>query len=217
MVEIPASFIISSRLSLLDTKEILDILRLAQQRWKEKQVKKRMIDHKDTPLFAVGISNPQELTTVMEQDIPAIHIQFDCKALQAVQKREIRQQQFTNRLFMLMTSSLWGLYVYHLKYSHIFKKGTDSVQLRVFERGTIPFPNAMVVGLGAGFSICLGWVSQRLLSRQRKQYYCVENEKEFLLLRNDIIRSPCRFVVSNVLPYCLIGLSVFIYKTRIKS
>ncbi|KAG1077296.1 hypothetical protein G6F42_024939 [Rhizopus arrhizus] len=133
MIDIPASFIISSRLSVLDSKDILRVVHLAQQKWKESQVKSRMQQHSKTPLLAVGISNPQELSTVIASDIPIIHIENDCKALQAVQKREIQHQRHKSRVYMTLVSSLWGYLLYQLKYNGIFrlKRGTDVVQLRV--------------------------------------------------------------------------------------
>ncbi|EPB82774.1 hypothetical protein HMPREF1544_10477 [Mucor circinelloides 1006PhL] len=218
MIDIPASFIISSRLSVLDSKDILRVVHLAQQKWKESQVKSRMQQHSKTPLLAVGISNPQELSTVIASDIPIIHIENDCKALQAVQKREIQHQRHKSRVYMTLVSSLWGYLLYQLKYNGIFrlKRGTDVVQLRVFERGNLPLPNMMVAGISLGLTACLAWITKRLLFKKRMQYdYIDGGDGDFVIIRNDVSFSKFSFIATDVIPYCIIGLGAFSYK-RIK-
>jgi hypothetical protein len=217
MIDIPASFIISSRLSVLDSKDILRIIHVAQQKWKESQVRDRMLHYNKTPLLAVGISNPQELATVISNDIPVIHVQNDCKALQAVQKRDIQNQRRKSRIYMTLISSLWGFFLYQSKYNNIFKlkRGADAVQLRVFERGSLPLPNTMIAGIGVGLTMCLTWITKRILYKKRMQYDYIEEDDEFILLRNDILFSRFSYFITGVIPYCIIGLGMFSYK-RIK-
>ncbi|KAF1799164.1 hypothetical protein V8B55DRAFT_1518994 [Mucor lusitanicus] len=218
MIDIPASFIISSRLSVLDSKDILRVIHLAQQKWNESQVKSRMQHHSTTPLLAVGISNPQELSTVIANDIPIIHIESDCKALQAVQKREIQHQRHKSRVYMTLLSSLWGCLLYQLKYNGLFrlKRGADVVDVRVFERGSLPLPNVMIAGISLGLTACLAWITKRRLHKKRMQYDCIDGGDDgFVLLRNDVSFSRFSFIAADVIPYCIIGLAAFSYK-RIK-
>ncbi|CAO3626449.1 unnamed protein product [Mucor fragilis] len=218
MIDIPASFVISSRLSVLDSKDILRVIHLAQQRWRESQVTSRMQHHSTTPLLAVGISNPQELATVVANDIPIIHIENDCKALQAVQKREIQRQRHKSRVYLSLLSSVWGCLLYQLKYNSLFrlKRGADVVQLRVFERGSLPLPNTLVAGISLGLTACLAWITKRVLHSKRMQYgYIDGGDDGFVLLRNDVSFSRFRFLAADVIPYCIIGLATFSYK-RIK-
>ncbi|CEP09704.1 hypothetical protein [Parasitella parasitica] len=214
MIDIPASSIISSRLSVLDSKDILRVIHVAQQKWKESQVKSRMLNHKTTPLLAVGISNPQELSTVISSDIPIIHIQNDCKALQAVQRREIQHQRHKSRIYMTLLSSLWGYVFYQLKHNSMFKlkRGADAVQYGVFERGNLPLPNVTIAGITLGLTACLSWVTKRILSQKRLQYDYIQQNEEFVVVRNDILYSKASFFARDVIPYCVIGLGVFCYK-----
>lgn len=215
MLDIPASFIISSRLSTLDSKDILRIIHLAQEKWNQAQVQHRMTKYKDTPIIGVGISNPQELSRVISSDIPIIHIQNDCKALQAVQKRHIAKTRFKNQLIMMGTSCLWGLFGYQVinTTSKILKRGSDMVQLPIFENGNLPIPNYIICGYTVSMTVILSWISKRLLyNRIRMEYQYCEKEKEFLLLRNDVLYGKFRFFVQTIIPYCFIGLSVYRYK-----
>ncbi|KAL9539663.1 hypothetical protein MBANPS3_010131 [Mucor bainieri] len=201
MIDIPASFIISSRLSVLDSKDILRVIHLAQLKWSESQVKSRMQQHSTAPLLAVGISNPQELATVIASDIPIIHIENDCKALQAVQKREIQHQRRKSRVYMALLSSLWGVLLYQLKYNGLFRlaRGTEVVDLRVFERGRLPLPNMVVAGISLGVTACLAWITKRRLHRKRMQYdYIDGGDDGFVLLRNDVSFSSFSFIARDV-------------------
>ncbi|KAI9361363.1 hypothetical protein BD770DRAFT_408524 [Pilaira anomala] len=142
MKEIPTRFIISSRLSTLEPKEIIRIVYLAGSQWNEKQVKERMAKYPNRPFMGVGISNPQELSQVIKNDIPVIHIQEDCKALLGVQKRWVRNIKIWNRILNLTSASVWGLFSF--KVIHIIqllKRGDSNVQFPVFERGNLPIPN----------------------------------------------------------------------------
>ncbi|ORE07160.1 hypothetical protein BCV72DRAFT_187632, partial [Rhizopus microsporus var. microsporus] len=115
MFDIPNQFIVSSRLSTLDSQDILAILQTAQSKWDERILLQRMRKHPKTPLICIGISNPQELERVIGHDIPVIHIQPDCKALQRVRERHDRYQSCINQLLWIGTSSLWGLLGYTVK------------------------------------------------------------------------------------------------------
>ncbi|KAI8640045.1 hypothetical protein BD408DRAFT_420379 [Parasitella parasitica] len=214
MIDIPASAIISSRLSVLDSKDILRVIHVAQQKWKESQVKSRMLNHKTTPLLAVGISNPQELSIVICSDIPVIHIQNGCKALQAVLRKQIHHQRHKSRIYMTLLSSLWGYVFYQLKHNSMFKlkRGADAVQFGVFERGNLPLPNVTIAGITIGLTACLTWVTKRILFQKRMQYNYVHQNEEFVILRNDVLCSRASYLARDVIPYCVIGLGVFWYK-----
>lgn len=219
MLDIPASFIISSRLSTLDSKDILRIIHLAEPRWQEGQIKQRMLKHHSTPILGIGISNPQELSQVISSDIPIIHIQNDCKSLQAVQKRSIQQYRFTSRFLMTGTASLWGLFGHQVVSSItqvlLKSQGNDMVQLPVLESGNIPVPKYIICGYTLSVTLLLGWISKRLLyDRMRNEYQCMEKEGEFLLLRNDVLYGKFRYFIQTIIPYCFIGLSVYHYKIK---
>jgi hypothetical protein len=213
MLDIPASFIISSRLSVLGSKEISSIIQLAQTRWKESQIQQRIKQRK--MILGVGISNPQELATVIEHDIPIIHIQHDCKSLQAVQKRRVKQQKWMHRVQFLLSSSSWGLFGYCIQKLNL-KRGLDTMELDVFEKGKLPIPN-YIIGIGTlTISVFLGYFTKRLLYNKirKNEYEYIDKQDEFILLRNDVLYSQFRYILQTVIPYCFIGLSVYHLKQK---
>jgi hypothetical protein len=212
MLDIPASLIIFSRLSALDSKELSNIIKLAQTRWKESQIQQRIRQQK--MVLGVGISNPQELATVIEYDIPIVHIQHDCKSLQAVQKRRVKQQKWLHRVQFFLSSSSWGLFGYYLQKLKL-ERGMDTMELDVFEKGKLPIPN-YIIGLGTlTVTFCLGYFTKRLLYNNiRKNEYEYIDKDEFILLRNDILYSQFRYILQTIIPFCFIGLSVYQLKQK---
>ncbi|CAO3642154.1 unnamed protein product [Mucor hiemalis] len=139
---------------------------------------------KETPIIGVGISNPQELSRVMYNNIPVIHIQNDCKSLQAVQRKYIRNIKIWNRLLMIGTSSLWGLFGYGLIHCN-FKRGNDTTQIRIFENGNIPVPNYIIVAGSLTFTFILSWITKKLLLqniRKEYQYHLQDGESSSSIL-----------------------------------
>lgn len=213
MLELNPSFVISSRLSTLDSKDILRIIHLAEKRWNEKQIKARMSQHGETPVIGVGISNPQELSRVMYDDIPVIHIQSDCKSLQAVQRKYIRNLKIWHRVLMIGTSSLWGMFGYGLT-QFGFKRGNDTTQIRIFENGNIPVPNYILGASTLTFTFVLSWITKKLFCNIRDEYQIQMQDGECILYRNDIIYSKFKYFIRIVVPYWFIGLSVFHLKSK---
>ncbi|KAI8979268.1 hypothetical protein BDF20DRAFT_804184, partial [Mycotypha africana] len=109
MIHIPSSYIISSRFSTLEPNDILKIIHLAEQKWNEREIQKRL-KIPEKPFIGIGITNPQELDTVMnKQNIPIIHIHSDCKSLQANQKHKLKRQYYWHRCLWALESTLWGI------------------------------------------------------------------------------------------------------------
>lgn len=213
MLELNPSFVISSRLSTLDSKDILRIIHLAEKKWNKKQIKARMRQHGGTPILGVGISNPQELSRVMYDDIPVIHIQSDCKSLQAVQRKYIRNLKIWHRVLMIGTSSLWGMFGYGLT-QFTFKRGNDTTQIRIFENGNIPVPNYILGASTLTFTFVLSWITKKLFYNIRDEYQIQVQDGECILYRNDIIYSKFKYFIRIVVPYWFIGLSVFHLKSK---
>ena len=210
MVNIPPTFITSSRLSTLEPKDILTILQLTEKKWNRTQIEKRMSLYKETPLVGVGISNPQELDRVVYQDIPVIHIEKECKSLQAVQKKSARNIWFINRLLFVGTASMWGLFGYNILNKRFFKRGSDITQIAVLEKGTIPIPNYMVATFTLSMTCLLSWMTKRLLyNRMRTEYEYNDQEGECILYRNDVIYSKLQYFLRVILPYCGFSLSFY--------
>lgn len=213
MLDIPASFIISSRLSVLDSKEISNIIHLAQSRWNESQVQQRIKQGK--MILGVGIANPQELATVMAYNVPIIHIRHDCISLQAVQKRREKQQKWIHGVQFLLSSSSWGLFGYYLQKLNL-KRGMDTMELDVFEKGKLPIPHYIIFLGTLTISVSLGYFTKRLLYNKirKNEYEYIDKQDIFILLRNDILYSRFRYFLQTVIPYCFIGLSVYRLKQK---
>lgn len=217
MLDIPSCFVISSRLSTLDSKEVVGIIQLAGKKWNENQVLKRMNKYPVTPIIGVGISNPQELSRVISGDIPVMHIQDDCKALQAVQKRNIRNSRLCNRFVMMNSASLWGLFIHKMINNQgLFKRGQDIIQVPIFETGNLPIPNYIVGICTISITFILSWITKRILfNKIRNEYeYYMENN-QVILIRNDVLYSKTRYIIQTLIPYCFIGLSVYHFKKHL--
>lgn len=215
MLELPSSFVISSRLSTLDAKDVLGILHFAGKKWNERQVLARMRRYPATPVMGVGISNPQELHRVICGDIPVIHIQKDCEALQAVQKRDIRHQRLYHGFAMINAASVWGLFIQKMMKGGIFERGQDVVQVAVFETGNIPIPNYVIGICTLSMTVILAWISKRVHHKMVHEYAYYMEDKQMILIRKDVLYSKGRLFLQTVIPYCFIGLSVYHYKNSV--
>ncbi|KAI8091877.1 hypothetical protein BDF21DRAFT_410424 [Thamnidium elegans] len=212
MKEIPTSFIISSRLATLEPKDIVRIVYLCGSKWNDTQVTSRMKRYPNIPIIGVGISNPVELSRVIASDIPVIHIQNDCKALIAVQKRSTRNIKLYNRFLMINSAFMWGLFGYKMMNNKLFKKGQDYVQFSLFEKGKLPVPNHIMVGCLATITAILSMVTRRILNRVRSEYSYFQQEEKVILIRNDVQYSNFSYFIRTVIPYCFIGFSVYNFR-----
>lgn len=207
MLEVPSQFVISSRLSTLEAKEILEIIQFTAKIWNEKSVEQRMKRYPSIPIMGVGISNPQELQRVISGDIPVIHIQDNCEALQAVQKREIRNRHFYHRWLLLSSASIWGIWIGQLvKSMRLLKRGHDVIQVPLFEKGNLPIPNYMMGLCTLSVTCLLSWFTQRVHQKIRHEYAYFMDKKHMILVRNDVLYSKRRYFLQTVIPYCFIGL-----------
>ncbi|KAG1056890.1 hypothetical protein G6F46_002732 [Rhizopus delemar] len=184
MFDIPNKFIVSSRLSTLDSKEILYILQLAHSNWEEQNLSKRMRRYPKTPIICIGISNPQELERVIHDDIPIIHIQENCIALQRVQERQDRYQNYINNLLWVGTSSLWGVVGYNIKRIKSFR-GTQW---------------KMVISGGV---VCLSMWTWYIILRMKRHYKFLKDDGHAFLMRRDVLRSRRNAVMQLLIPFWL--------------
>lgn len=211
MIDLPSSCIISSRLSSLDSKEVTRIVEFAKEKWREDEIKKRMKRNRSSPILGIGISNPEELCILVSNEIPVIHIQRECKSLQALQKRYCQTRKIKNRMYLLLTSSLWGMiYKFMMKHKGKLQRGEDTFHFSLLTRSNIPVPYYMIGGLTIGLTMSLCWFTQKLLRYgiRRSEYSVHEKNKVFLLIRNDALYSRSQFFMQTVVPSYLIGLSV---------
>ncbi|KAI8082503.1 uncharacterized protein B0P05DRAFT_468044 [Gilbertella persicaria] len=214
MIELPSSYIISSRLSALDSKDVLRIVHFAQEKWKEQEIKKRM-KKRGSPILGIGISNPEELSTLVANNIPVIHIQRECKSLQALQKRHFKEKKIKNRIYLWLTSSLWGILCkFILRHKHRLKKGQDTFHFSVLNQSNVPIPHYMIGGITFTLTIGLCWITKKLLFQhiRTSEYYVHEKEGDFLLIRNDALYSKSQFIIQTIIPSFLIGFSVYYLK-----
>ncbi|KAI9481158.1 MAG: hypothetical protein EXX96DRAFT_607914 [Benjaminiella poitrasii] len=215
MVNLPGSCILSSRLSTLDPKDIGRIIQIAQERWEEKQISKRLQKTNDAEqiILAVGIANPRELEKVVSSQIPVIHIRPECQSLQAEQKRMIRHRKYSVGALFVASSTIWGLFAYFVQYhvTRLFQKGQEAVELHPLEgsKVIVTIPNLVVASSCLAVTVGLGWLTKCVLKMKRHAYEYHESHGEFILLRNDVLESVSGYCIKTIIPYCLIGLSVY--------
>ncbi|KAI9270561.1 hypothetical protein BDA99DRAFT_502126 [Phascolomyces articulosus] len=194
MMEIPSSFIVSSKLSPLEPSEIPRIVHLARTKCRPKCLEKRMRHYPKTPIMAVNISNPHDMHRVMSADVPVIHIQQDCLALQSAQLRHTRELKYCRIAEGLLSSGLWALYF-------AAKRSTKRRFLYV--------------------PVILTAYTAYFLRTSRRDYTVIseqeENNDDFVLVRNDVRRSPIQFILGTWVPYCMLGVSLYgiIYKSKL--
>ncbi|KAI8878134.1 hypothetical protein K501DRAFT_259195 [Backusella circina FSU 941] len=209
MLDIPSKCIVSSRLSNLDTEGIRRVIHQAQTLVPESSFQKHFRNNPNTSLLAVGISNPEELRLVIDRDIPIIHIQKNCQALQAAQKHYWGTRFYTRKLLKLVVSGLWAIFGTGVSKIR-FKRGQDNVDVPVLN-GSIPLPNLLLVGSMScvGFLLCL--VTKRLIKSNRRDYHVMDQE-EFILIQDNVRRGSIKFTIQSILPYTVIGLGLYFRK-----
>ncbi|KAI8145486.1 hypothetical protein BJV82DRAFT_603842 [Fennellomyces sp. T-0311] len=181
-MDIPPAFIVSSKLSPLEPSDIPRIVHLARTRCRNDCLKARMRDHPKTPIMAVGISNPYDMQRVMTADVPVIHIQQDCRALRGAQHRHTREIRYCRAFEGILSSGLWALYC-------ASKSSTKRRLLYV--------------------PVILTAYTAYFLRTARRDYTALEEEDDFVLVRNDVRRSKIQFVLRTWVPYCVIGVSIY--------
>ncbi|CAO3681290.1 unnamed protein product [Rhizopus stolonifer] len=143
-----------------------------------------------TPIVCIGISNPQELERVIHDNIPVIHIQEDCIALQRVQERQDRYQNYINNLLWIGTSSAWYLA------GHSIKK------VKTLEA------NRWIMGLCGG-TACLSLWTYYVILRMKQHYRFLKDDGRAILIRKDVIRSRRNTLMQVLIPFwALVGYSV---------
>lgn len=208
MSRINSDFITNSRLSTLEPKDIVRILYLAENKWNKRKVEERMNRYSQTPIIGIGISNPQELTQVMNSDIPVIHIENDCKSLQAVQRRLLKKTRLLNRLLTSISSSLLG-YVVSFTSQLKFKRGNDMIEIEIFENGILPIPNYIIGSTTLSITCALLWLTRKLLNKP--EYIYTAKEGECILYRSDILDNN---YYKYILPCFCLGLSFYFTKKK---
>ncbi|KAI8374334.1 uncharacterized protein BYT42DRAFT_639450 [Radiomyces spectabilis] len=203
MLDIPSSFIASSSFSSLEAKDILRLHSLIQTRWHEKRIQRRMHQRPHTPILAIGISNPQHLQRAMEMKIPVIHIDRHCLALKRVQQRYYRFFYWKNQctcFLLLALTSLVGPGQRALKYGMKLLNRYEGISKHHVIRGYV---------VGTSFLVSLIYMRW-----MRRQYHVIEIEDELFLLRDDVMRGPLRFMVSNWFLYCWTPVNVIRYVSK---
>lgn len=224
MFDIPNQFIVSSRLSTLDSQDILTILQTAQSKWDERILLERMRKHPKTPLICIGISNPQELERVIGHDIPVIHIQSDCKALQRVQERYDRYQGYINQLLWIGTNSLWGLLGYSIQI--IVGPSPDTMATAIQLNPNVYSAGYQIYGFGqtiwnklavkkfmqrvppkwlgilCGSGVCLSLWTVYLMRRIKRHYKFIKDHEHVLLMRKDVMSARGHCWMQLFLPVC---------------
>ncbi|KAG2225093.1 hypothetical protein INT45_011775, partial [Circinella minor] len=202
-MEIPSSFIVSSKLSPLEPTEIPRIVHLAKAKCRSKCLEKRMRLYPKTPIMAVGISNLHDIQRVMTADVPVIHIQQDCLALKSAQLRHTRELKYCRIVEGLLSSGLWAVYFAAKRttkrrflYVPVILTAYTAYFLRTSRR------DYTVVG-------------EHLHNQQNN----VNNSSldDFVLVRNDVRRSHIQFMLGTWVPYCILGVSLYgiIYKSKL--
>ncbi|KAI9264432.1 hypothetical protein BY458DRAFT_514000 [Sporodiniella umbellata] len=189
MFNIPNKFIVSSRLSTLDSQDILRILQVTQSNWDEKILARRMRQYPQIPIICIGISNPQELDRVVNDNIPIIHIQDTCIALQRVQERQGNFMHYVNCLLWMGTSSAWFLVGYTARKTKIFEENSR-----------------MMLGISGGV-ICLSLWTYYVVLRMRRHYLFLKEKGRVILMRKDILRSRHTLIQILMPLWALIGYS----------
>ncbi|KAI9488000.1 hypothetical protein BDB00DRAFT_850597 [Zychaea mexicana] len=183
-MDIPTSFIVSSKLSPLEPADIPRIVHLAKQKCRPSCLERRMRKHPKTPIMAVGISNLHDMQRVMTADVPVIHIQQDCLALRGAQLRHTRELKYCRVVEGLLSSGLWALY---------FAAVTTGTRSSMMKRRFLYVPMILTA------------YTAYFLRTSRRDYTVLEDNASFVLVRNDVRRSRVQFVLRTWVPYCILG------------
>ncbi|KAI9323597.1 hypothetical protein BX666DRAFT_1888402 [Dichotomocladium elegans] len=189
MVQIPPSAIISSKLSPLKPADIPRILQCVQANCSEHCLAHHLRCKPDIALVAIGISNPHDMQRAMAANVPVIHIEKDCEALQGAYRRHVRDVKYIRLIHGLLSSSLWGFFL-------AFGRGYRYRRL---------YP-ALLAAYTVYFFRSL-----------RQDYNVVEDKDQFLLIRDDAQRTGFQFIVKLGLPYSIQSLSIYLFSREIHS
>ncbi|KAL0081425.1 hypothetical protein J3Q64DRAFT_1732118 [Phycomyces blakesleeanus] len=203
MIDIPSSYIVSSKLSPLEPQDVLRVLRLVQSEWNDECVKDRMNRH-PTPLIAVGIANPHDLQRVVRVGVPVIHLDRECRALKAAQARYLRELKYGQILASVGSAVLSGVLV---------ARGLKQMNGRSL-RALLSKKSWFWMYFGGAGLIWIGQVS--LMRALKESYGLVTLQDECFMVRRDLVVNKWRSVLQRWLPYCLLVGSVFRW-TRVYS
>lgn len=222
MDNIPSYSVITSRLSRVEIKDIIDIVYCLTKeqviQGGKEDIERRK--HCKEYILGVGISNNEELHQLKyERGMPMIHIQRECQSLIQLEKRKTRRENIKNRVyFQLLQPLIWFWYGSKMKACFkLIKKGREVIEYKVFQKSTIPIPNYALVLFTLSTTTLLSYLTKKSISRSReKQYQFIEKKNEFFLIRNDVFYSRLHYYFYYfVTPYSLLGLLVF-YNKKIK-
>ncbi|KAI8983503.1 hypothetical protein BDB01DRAFT_791023 [Pilobolus umbonatus] len=210
MINIPTSFIVQSRLASLESKDVGSIIGHAHNHTDEACLQSHMNNYPNRPIIGIGISNPVELKRAIDMNTPIIHIYKDCRALQGVQRRAWRAHKVNRGMMFVISSSLWGLIGHYMKRIQ-WKRGEDVVMIPITSTGSVPVSNYTMVGVTLLVTVGMSIWSNRILRSVRSSYKVIDDHGEFFLLRDNILRSTAKYYMQTVIPYWLIGFTVYYY------
>ncbi|KAI7881298.1 hypothetical protein K492DRAFT_67466 [Lichtheimia hyalospora FSU 10163] len=182
MLKIPSTSIISSKLSPLEPADIPRIVQFAQSRCNNSCLERHLQTYPETALMAVGISNQHDLQRVMTAQVPVIHIEHDCEALQGAHRRQHRDAKYMRFLHRTLSTGLWGLFF-------TFGAGVRN--------STRLYPALLTA------------YTLYVFRATRNDYSILQDEKHFVLIRDDARHTPMQFIMRTVIPYCVQCASMF--------
>ncbi|KAI8085177.1 uncharacterized protein BX664DRAFT_338735 [Halteromyces radiatus] len=197
MLNIPSSFILSSKLSPLEPKDVLRLLELAQTRWNDNCVQYCMDNHPNRPLLAAGISNPQDLQRVISYGVPVIHLEHDCQSLQGAQRRHLNDLKYIHFLEFISSAGCWGGLGALISHPRWSRKVTENV------------PAAMIYGGTTMAIVALSLYTAQFMRKLRYNYKLKMIKDEYFLLRDDVVYSGFWFVTKKIVPYCFTVASIY--------
>ncbi|KAI8341401.1 hypothetical protein BC941DRAFT_467452 [Chlamydoabsidia padenii] len=197
MLDIPSSFILSSKLSPLEPKDVLRLLELAQTRWNDNCVERCMTTHPNRPLLAAGISNPQDLQRVITYGVPVIHLERECQSLQGAQRRHLNDLKYIHLFGFVGSASGWGGLGALISNQRYSRKLAESA------------PAAMIYGGTTMVVVALSLYTAQFMRTLRYTYKLRMIGDEYFLLRDDVVYSGAWFVLKKIVPYCFTVVSVY--------
>lgn len=163
-------------------KDIPRIVQFAQSRCNNSCLERHLQTNPETALIAVGISNQHDLQRVMTAQVPVIHIEHDCQALQGAHKRQHREAKYMRFLHSTLSSGLWGLFF-------TFGSGVRN--------STRLYPALLTA------------YTLYVFRTTRNDYYILQDDQHFVLIRDDARHTPMQFIMRTVIPYCVQCASMF--------
>ncbi|CAO3649493.1 unnamed protein product [Cunninghamella echinulata] len=217
MLDIPPSFIVSSKLSPLEPTDVLRLLGLAQTRWNDKCVEQSMIRYPSRPILAAGISNPQDLQRVISYGVPVIHLENECQSLQRAQQRSLKELRYIHVIGFFSTASLWGSFsalLVYLPSLHLHNQHHHYHYFHIYRKFIEKLPASIIYGISTMTFVTLTLYTAQFMRSLRYSYNMFIIDKESFLLRNDVLYSNPWFFLKKVVPYCLTATTVFLLCKR---